>query len=501
MTETVESRPSAELVGAGDQPQLYLGGQWVDPHSTETLEVFSPATGERVGSVPLADDTDVNTAVEIARTVFTSGVWRDRTPADRAAVLNRAADLINERMGDISALVSAEMGATPTDVATLQGLPATGVLQGYAAAATDFPWEELRTGMFGETLVTREAIGVVGAIIAWNVPLFLLANKFGPALAAGCSIVLKPAPETPLNANLLAQIFTEAGVPEGVISVVPGGVTAGQTLVDHPDVDKITFTGSTAAGRAIAARCGDALKRCSLELGGKSAAIVLDDVDLESNIFMLVFSAGLINAGQACVAQTRVLVPRSRHDEIVSAMVETAKTFVPGLPTAEGTMLGPLITAKQRDKVEGYVAKGKEEGATPALEGGRPDGLESGFYVTPTIFTGVTNDMTIAREEIFGPVISVIAYDTVDEAIEIANDSDYGLAGSIWTSDVERGVEIAKQVRTGTLGINWYAIDPASPFGGFKNSGIGRENGREGLESYLEHKSILMPMGYMTPQA
>ncbi|MGV9713098.1 aldehyde dehydrogenase [Gordonia sp. NPDC003424] len=501
MTETVESRPAAELAGAGDQPQLYIGGRWVDPHSTETLEVFSPATGERVGSVPLADETDVDTAVKTARAAFESGVWRDTAPAERAAVLNRAADLINERMGDISALVSAEMGSTPTDVATLQGLPATGVLQGYAAAATDCPWEERRTGLFGETLVTREAVGVVGAIIAWNVPLFLLANKFGPALAAGCSIVLKPAPETPLNANLLAQIFVEAGVPEGVISVVPGGVEAGQALVDHPDVDKITFTGSTAAGRVIAARCGETLKRCSLELGGKSAAIVLDDVDLASNIFMLVFSAGLINAGQACVAQTRVLVPRSRHDEIVAAMVETAKMFTPGLPTAEGTMLGPLITAKQRDKVEGYVAKGKEEGATPVLEGGRPEGLEDGFYVTPTIFTGVTNDMTIAREEIFGPVISVIAYDTEDEAVAIANDSDYGLAGSIWTSDIDRGVSIAKQVRTGTLGINWYAIDPASPFGGYKNSGIGRENGREGLESYLEHKSILMPMGYTTPEA
>ncbi|MDL9945221.1 aldehyde dehydrogenase [Gordonia sp. ABSL11-1] len=496
MTETVESRPAADLVGAGDQSQLFIGGQWVDPHSTETLEVFSPATGERVGSVPLADEVDVDTAVKAARTAFESGIWRDTAPAERAAVLNRAADLINERSADITNLVSAEMGATPTDVATLQQLAGTGVLQGYATAATDFPWEERRTGLFGETLVTREAVGVVGAIIAWNVPLFLLCNKFGPALAAGCSIVLKPAPETPLNANLLAQLFVEAGVPEGVISVIPGDVATGKALVDHPDVDKITFTGSTAAGRAIAARCGETLKRCSLELGGKSAAIVLDDVDLEANIHMLVFSAGLINAGQACVAQTRVLVPRSRHDEIVAAMVETAKSFTPGLPTTEGTTLGPIITEKQRDKVEGYVAKGKEEGATAVLEGTRPEGLDNGFYVTPTIFTGVTNDMTIAREEIFGPVISVIAYDTDDDAIAIANDSDYGLAGSIWTADVERGVAIAKQIRTGTLGINWYAIDPASPFGGYKNSGIGRENGREGLESYLEHKSILMPMGY-----
>lgn len=498
MTETVASDPGADIVGAGDQPKLYIGGTWVEPHSTETIEVFSPATGARVGSTPLADETDVDTAVRTARAAFESGVWSQTSPADRAAVINRAADLIDARMADIAALVSAEMGATPTDVMTLQGLAATGVLRGYASATTEFPWEEKRTGLFGETLVTREPVGVVGAIIAWNVPLFLLCNKLGPALASGCSIVLKPAPETPLNANLVAEIFAEAGVPEGVISIVPGAVATGQALVDHPDVDKITFTGSTAAGRVIAARCGENLKRCSLELGGKSAAIVLDDVDLAASVDMLVFSAGLINAGQACVAQTRVLVPRSRQDEIVEAMVNAAKTFKAGVPTDPETKLGPLITAKQRDKVEGYIAKGKEEGAVAALEGGRPEGLDDGFYVTPTIFTGVTNDMTIAREEIFGPVISVIAYDDVDEAIAIANDSDYGLAGSVWTADVERGIDVARKVRTGTLGINWYAIDPTSPFGGYKNSGIGRENGREGLESYLEHKSILMPMGYQS---
>ncbi|EGD55410.1 aldehyde dehydrogenase [Gordonia neofelifaecis] len=474
--------------------QLYIGGKWVAPHSSKVLEVFSPATGEKVGSVPLADDVDVDNAVRAARESFDSGVWRNTPPAQRAAVIRRAAELINERGAEIGALVSAEMGATPGDVATLQQLAGTGVLNGYADAADAYEWEEKRTGLFGESLVVREPVGVVGAIIAWNVPLFLFCNKFGPALAAGCSIVLKPAPETPLNANLLAEIFTDAGVPEGVISIVPGGVETGQALVEHPGVDKITFTGSTAAGRAIAARCGDQLKRCSLELGGKSAAIVLDDADIAASAPMLVFS-GILNSGQACVAQTRVLVPRSKHDEVVDAMVAVASTFTPGLPDDPETKVGPIINDRQHEKVTGYIAKGKAEGATAVLEVPAPE-IGTGNFVGPTIFTGVTNDMTIAREEIFGPVISVIAYDDLDEAIAIANDSDYGLAGSVWTADVDKGVEVAKQIRTGTMGINWYAIDPSSPFGGYKKSGIGRENGREGLESYLEHKAILMPMGY-----
>ncbi|MFT4086961.1 MAG: aldehyde dehydrogenase [Gordonia sp. (in: high G+C Gram-positive bacteria)] len=479
---------------AHDTTELYLGGRWTAPHSAETLDVFSPATGEKIGSVPLGDENDVDAAVQAARASFESRVWRDVAPAERAAVIRRAASLINERSADLCALISAEMGATPADVATLQILPGTGCLNAYADAAEAYEWSEKRNGLFGETLVVREPVGVVGAIIAWNVPLFLFCNKLGPALAAGCSVVLKPAPETPLSANALAEIFAEAGVPDGVISVVPGGVATGQALVEHPDVDKITFTGSTAAGKIIAARCGETLKRCSLELGGKSAAIILDDADPAAIAPMLVFS-GVLNSGQACVAQTRVLVPRDLHDAVVDAMVAVASTFTPGMPDDPGTRLGPLINDRQFQKVRAYIEAGKAAGATATLEVPAPD-TGTGNFVGPTIFTGVTNDMTIAREEIFGPVISVIVYDDLDEAIAIANDSDYGLAGSVWTADVARGVEVAKQIRTGTMGINWYAIDPSSPFGGYKNSGIGRENGREGLESYLEHKSILMPLGY-----
>ncbi|GAB07208.1 aldehyde dehydrogenase family protein [Gordonia amarae] len=499
MTETVEAATAA-IPGAGDHNQLYLGGQWVDPHSAATLEVFSPATGVRVGSTPEADAADVDAAVKAARASFDSGVWSSVPPAERADVLDRAAALIEERSAEITALVSAEMGAPASAVATLQQLPGTGVLRAYAQAARDYAWVEYREGLFGVTRVTREPAGVVGAITAWNVPLFLVCNKFGAALAAGCSIVLKPAPETPLIANVLAEIMVEAGVPEGVISVVPGGAETGKALVDHPGVDKITFTGSTAAGKAIGASCAQNLKRCSLELGGKSAAIVLDDVDIAAHGYMLAFF-GLFNTGQACVAQTRVLVPRSRQDEIVEAMVAAAKTMTVGTPDDPAAQLGPVISERQRQRIEGYIEAGKAAGATAVLDGGRPEGLDNGFFLNPTIFTGVTNDMVIAQEEIFGPVVSVIAYDTVDEAIAIANDSDYGLAGSVWTADVERGIEISEKIRTGTFGVNFYAIDPGSPFGGYKNSGIGRECGPEGLEAFIEHKSTMLPAGYQVPQS
>ena len=497
MTETTVAETTG-LVGAGDHTQLLIGGAWVDPHTSEILEVYSPATGERVGSVPLADEVDVDRAVSAARAAFDSGVWSSVPPTDRAAIVARVADLIDERGAEVGALVSAEMGAPPSAIATLQQLPGTGVLRAYATAAREYPWEEYRTGLFGTTRITREPVGVVGAICAWNVPLFITCNKLGAALAAGCSVVLKPAPETPLIGNYLAELFIEAGVPPAAISVVTGGTETGQALVAHPQVDKITFTGSTLAGRAIGAACAQSLKRCSLELGGKSAAIVLDDVDIAANASMMAF-LGLFNTGQACVAQTRILVPRARQDEIVDALVAAAKLMKVGLPSDPEAQLGPLITEKQRHKVEGYIEKGKAAGATAVLESARPAGLDSGYFLTPTIFTGVTNDMDIAREEIFGPVLSVIAYDDVDEAVAIANDSEYGLAGTVWTEDIERGIEISTRIRTGTFGINWYAIDPESPFGGYKNSGIGRENGREGLESFLEHKSTMLPMGY-TPQ-
>ena len=478
-----------------DYDKLYIGGKWVAPATDQVLEVFSPATEERVGSCPVASPADIDDAVAVARRAFDEGPWPQTTPAERGEILAKAAKLIEERGETLDALISSEMGQPPAMVGMMQQTPSLATLNFYAGLANEFEWEQTRTGVFGQTKVLREPVGVVAAVLAWNVPLFLAVNKLSPALLAGCTVLLKPAPESPLSTHVLAEIFAEAGVPEGVISVLPGGAETGEYLVSHPGIDKITFTGSSPVGRKIGAIAAQNLKRCSLELGGKSAAIILEDADLASTMPMLVMS-GLMNTGQACVAQTRILAPRSRYDEVLDALVAGAGFMAVGDPSDPAAQLGPLISEKQRDRVEGYIAKGKEQGARVVLGGGRPEGLDKGWYVEPTIFADVDNSMTIAREEIFGPVLSVIPYDSEDEAIKIANDSDYGLAGSVYTTDIDHGLAVAKQIRTGTYAINWYAFDPGSPFGGYKASGIGRENGPEGLEAFCETKSVLMPPGY-----
>ena len=474
---------------------LFIGGRWTAPSTRDVIEVHSPATGEYVGRVPAAAAADVDAAVAAARKAFDEGPWPSTPPAQRAAVIQAAVKMLEDRKDYFTYLLTCETGAPPTIIETMQWAGSMGSLAFFAGAADKVAWTETRNGSYGQTIVSREPMGVVGAIVAWNVPLFLAVNKLGPALLAGCTVVLKPAAETPLTANALAEVFTEAGLPEGVLSVVPGGIETGKALTSNPDVDMLTFTGSSAVGKEVGKRAADMLKPCTLELGGKSAAIILEDVDLPSAVPMLVFS-GVMNAGQGCVNQTRILAPRSRYDEVVEAVSQFVQALPVGLPSDPAAQVGPLISEQQRQRVEGYIKKGIDEGARLVCGGGRPDGLESGYFVEPTVFADVDNKMTIAQEEIFGPVLSIIPYDTEDDAVRIANDSVYGLAGSVWTTDIPKGVEIASKIRTGTYGINWYAFDPGSPFGGYKNSGIGRENGPEGVEHFCQLKSVLMPMGY-----
>jgi aldehyde dehydrogenase (NAD+) len=473
---------------------LFIGGEWVEPSSDRMIEVISPHSEEVIASVPEAMEADVDRAVSAARTAFDSGEWSEMGPADRAEIMRRFCDLYAANMMEMAAVITAEMGS-PISFSQLAQSPAPWlILSSFIDTAASFPWEEHRAGSLApDLIVRREAVGVVGAIVPWNVPQFVIMSKLAPALLSGCTIVLKPAPETPLDAVLMADLLVQAGVPSGVVSVLPAGREVGEHLVRHPGVDKIAFTGSTAAGRRIGAICGEQLKRCSLELGGKSAAIILDDADLASTIEGLKF-ASLMNNGQACVAQTRILASRERYSEVVDALGEMVGALHVGDPADPATEIGPLVAERQQERVEKYVALGQEEGARVVTGGnGRPPGLEKGWYVRPTVFANVDNSMRIAREEIFGPVLAVIAFEDERDAVRIANDSEYGLAGSVWTGDVERGLEIARKVRTGTYGVNQYTMDFVAPFGGYKASGIGREFGAEGLEEYVELKSIALP--------
>ena len=476
--------------------RLYIGGEWVSPAGTGTIDVVNPATEEPAGRVPDSTEADIDRAVDAARQAFDQGPWPRMAVAERAAVLTKVSQAIQAEMADLAALITTEMGAPVTWGTMGQVLAPSMVFDYYVGLASSYPFEDLRAGMLGSVLVRNEPVGVVAAIAPWNVPLFIAAAKLAPALVAGCSVVFKPAPETPLDAFRLAEIFEEAGLPKGVLSVVPAGREVGEHLVRHPRVDKVSFTGSTAAGRKIGAICGEQLKRFSLELGGKSAAVILDDANLEEALPMLLPNA-IMNNGEACIAQTRILAPRDRYQEVVEALVEKVGAMKVGDPLDPAVEVGPLVAARQRERVEGYIKIGQEEGAKVALGGGRPAGLDKGYYVEPTVFVDVDNSMRIAQEEIFGPVLAVIPYDGDDQAVAIANESDYGLCGSVWTSDPERGLQVARGVRTGTYMLNNpVPIDFATPFGGFKGSGLGREFGPEGLELFLEQKSITLPAGF-----
>ncbi len=476
--------------------RLYIGGEWVDPAGSATIDVISPHTEEVVGRVPEGTEADIDRAVAAARAAFDDGEWSHASPADRIAGVTKFAEVYAARMMDMAAVITEEMGS-PISFSQLAQSPAPWMmLNSFIQCAAQHTWEEERMGVLGSPVIVRsEPVGVVGAIVPWNVPQFVTMSKLAPALLAGCSIVIKPSPETPLDAFLMAELLDEAGIPKGVVSVVPAGREVGEHLVRHPDVDKIAFTGSTAAGRRIAGICGEQLKRVSLELGGKSAAIILDDADLAQTIEGLKF-ASLMNNGQACVAQTRILASRANYDNVVDALSTMVGSLKVGDPSDPATEVGPLVAERQQERVEKYIAVGQEEGARVVVGGnGMPAGMDKGWYVQPTVFANVDNSMRIAQEEIFGPVLAVIPFDDEADAVRIANDSEYGLAGSVWTGDIDKGMDIARRVRTGTYGINQYTMDFVAPFGGYKASGLGREFGKEGLEHYIELKSIVPPGG------
>ena len=478
------------------QNELFIGGEWATASTDRRIEVISPHTELPVARVAAAGPDDVDAAVEAARAAFDAGPWPRLSAAERVDTVRRLAKTYGDRRSEMAALITSEIGAPISFAQRAQvALPWT-MMNAFCDLAEAYPWREARPGLYGSDIaIRREPVGVVAAIVPWNMPQFLIVTKLIPALLAGCTMVLKPAPESPLNALLLAEMIAESGLPDGVVSVLPGDASVGEMLVKHPGVDKVSFTGSTSAGKAVAAACATDLRRVSLELGGKSAAIVLDDAE-PAAVATSVRSASLSNSGQICNALTRILVPAARAEDFTDALAAEMASLVVGDPTDSATQVGPLVARRQQDRVRGYIETGQAEGARLVLGGtAMPDGLDRGWYVQPTLFADADNSMRIAREEIFGPVLTVIPYADEDDAVNIANDSQYGLAGSVFTADNERGLSIAARIRTGTFGVNQgYTMDPFAPFGGVKGSGYGRELGREGIDGYTETKSIAVTL-------
>jgi betaine-aldehyde dehydrogenase len=468
---------------------VLIGGQWQPSVDGQIVPVISPASEEPIAHVMLGSVQDIDRAVTAAREAFDNGPWPRMSPLERAQVLARASELLMARHDELAELLTREVGTPIKQTMRSRVTNVRDMFDVHVAMAETYPWVAIRDGLRSEVEIRQEPVGVVGAIVPWNVPFSLTSAKLAPALLAGCTVVLKPAEETPLNAFALAEILTEAGLPDGVLSVIPADRTVSEALVRHPGIDKISFTGSTVAGKAIASICGEQLKRYSLELGGKSAAIVLEDADLDQTLARLL-PATVNNNGQVCVNQTRILAPKGRYDEVVEAFTEGYRALAIGDPMDPGTDVGPLIHGAHRERVEGYIREGRDEGARITIGGGRPSGLDRGFYVEPTIFADVDNRMKIAQEEIFGPVLAIIPYGDEDEAVHIANDSPYGLSGSVWGPDEDRAARIARRVRTGNIGVNLFTLDFAAPFGGFKESGIGREYGPEGIAAFTEVQSL-----------
>jgi acyl-CoA reductase-like NAD-dependent aldehyde dehydrogenase len=465
--------------------KLYINGEWVPSTGTGRIEVTNAATEEVMGSVPKGTANDVDRAARAASDAFSQ--WSKTSVDERSKTLARVQEALTARTADIATLISKEVGMPFTLSKLIQaGLP----IMSFATMSKivrEIAFEE----EIGSSLVVREPIGVVGCITPWNYPLHQICAKVGPAIAAGCTVVLKPSIVAPLNVFVLAEVFDEIGLPPGVFNLVSGpGTVVGEAICSHPLIEMVSFTGSTRAGKRVMQLAADNVKRVALELGGKSPNVILEDADLSKAVASGV-SACFLNSGQTCSALTRMIVPRSRLAEVEDLAVQTAQTYCPGDPFDPTTRLGPVVSAPQRERVRGYIKKGVEEGAKLLCGGAEaPEGLEKGYFVRPTVFSEVTNDMTIAQEEIFGPVLSIIPYDTEEEAVRIANDTIYGLAGGVWAGDKERAQEVARKLRTGQVEVNGGAFNPMAPFGGYKQSGIGRELGHYGLEEYLEVKAI-----------
>ena len=473
--------------------RLFVGGSWIEPKSPELLDIASPHDRSVIGRAAQARPADIDRALEAARTSFEKGEWRLAPPERRIAVLRRFNALREENAEKIAHLISLENGSAGWF--TRAGQPGlTRQANAYLKAAEEFGWEETLAPSDPSSpvrsVVRREAVGVVAAVIPWNSPFSSATAKIIPALLAGNSVVLKVSPENSLSMGFLAELLERLDLPEGVISVLPADRETSEYLISHREVDKIAFTGSTRAGRRIASIAGEQLKRVSLELGGKSAAIILPDADIEKAVAGLKFGS-LLNNGESCIAQTRILAPRSRYEEVVAALKGLVESLKVGAPDDPDTFIGPMIRPDQQERVRAYIRLGIEEGARLVTGGPQiPEGLEKGNYVTPTVFADVDNSMRIAQEEIFGPVLVVIAYDDEDDAVRIANDSEYGLSGGVWSGDEERALAVARRVRTGTVTVNGASVAFDGPFGGFKASGVGREYGAVGLGTYTEYKTI-----------
>ncbi|EME19809.1 aldehyde dehydrogenase [Rhodococcus triatomae] len=471
-----------------DRRTLFIDGEWATPTSSSTYDVIEAATEKVLGTTALAETADVDAAVASARRAL--GPWRALTATERADHLDRFAAALKARAKETAVLTSRENGMPIALSVGVNGYAPGLMLKYYADLVRGQESEDVRpSALGGRTVVRREPVGVVAAITPWNYPQSLAAMKIAPALAAGCTVVLKPAPETALDAFVFADAAAEAGLPPGVLNVVPAGREVSAYLVEHPGVDKVAFTGSTPAGRAIGEVCGRLLRPVTLELGGKSAAIFAADADLDVFAANLL-EVSLVNNGQTCHASTRILAPRSRYAEVVDVVTETVRGLRIGDPLDKATQIGPLVSAAQRDRVLGYIESGRADGYRVTTGGGAPVDQPVGWYVEPTVFEGVDNAARIAQEEIFGPVLTVTPYGDEDEAIAIANDSEYGLGGTVWTTDEERGLAIADRIHSGTVGVNHYLLDLAAPFGGVKASGLGRELGPEGLAPYYSAKSV-----------